>query len=86
MNAQVKWLIQDDVFPEKIEPLLNAIKKAGFEYKTVKTKDLYLDLNVFDNESCVVFIGSLQQAKNVKRTKNWIPGAYYNVPLYNCTN
>ncbi len=81
---RVKWLIQDDVFPESIDSLVDAVKKAGYEYKFIKTKELYQDLDVFDKDSCVIFIGSLQQAKNIQRTKSWIPGTYYNVPQFNC--
>lgn len=84
---KVKWLVEDDAFPEDTQPFLDAIKASGFEYKIRKFKpcdtqpDFYY---LFPQEDCVIFYGSLGLAKQIRRKANWIPGVYYDPPKYDC--
>lgn len=85
---KAKWLIEDDAFPEDIRPTLEALERLGHEYKIFEYKISDLDdsfLELFSPEDCVVFYGSLQLAKRIRRKAPWIPGVYYDVPKYDCT-
>ena len=84
---KVKWLVEDDAFPEDTQPFLDAIAQSGYEYKVIRQRpcdpipDFY---TFFPREECVIFYGSLGLAKHLRRKCNWIPGVYYDVPKYNC--
>lgn len=83
----VKWLVEDDAFPEDTQPFLDAIANSGYEYKIIKQKpcdtlpDFY---TIFPQEDCVIFYGSLGLAKQIRKKANWVPGVYYDPPKYNC--
>ena len=84
---KVKWLVEDDAFPEDTQPFLDAIANSGYEYKIIRQRpcdpvpDFY---NFFPPEDCVIFYGSLGLAKHLRKKCNWIPGVYYDIPKYNC--
>lgn len=82
----VKWLIESDAFPEDTTPTLEALERNGIEYKVVPFKPFELDeyLELYPGEQCVVFYGSLGLAKKLRRKAQWIPGIYYNVPVFDC--
>lgn len=87
----VKWFVEHDVFSENTEAMISALKNQGLEYNETSNsawnlcvEDSFLDL--YDDEDCVVFRGSLQLAKSIKRKSKWIPGVYYNTPKYNCVD
>ena len=83
----VKWLVEDDAFPEDTSPFLEAIANSGYEYKILRQQhpnaipDFY---TFFPPEDCVIFYGSLGVAKHLRRKCNWVPGVYYDPPKYNC--
>jgi hypothetical protein len=83
---KVKWLVEDDAFREDTQPFLDSIAASGYEYKVIKQlpcdkPDFY---HYFPHEDCVVFYGSLQLAKDLRRRCDWIPGVFYDPPKYNC--
>lgn len=85
---QVTWLIEHDAFPEETDTLLEALDAIGVKHKSLPTacyfEDSFCDL--IPHEDCVVFYGSLGFAKRFRRKAKWIPGVYYNVEAFNCTN
>jgi hypothetical protein len=85
---EVKWLVEDDAFPEDTQSFLDAVKNSGHEYKIIKQRPydpLFDFYSLFPKEDCVVFYGSLGLAKQIRKKCNWIPGVYYDPPKYNCT-
>lgn len=75
--TNVKWLLEKDTFEENLESLKEAINAQGMEYKVIE----YIPFegnkcfDAFCIEDCVVFYGSLNLAKRIKRKTNWVPGA-----------
>lgn len=66
---------------------LEAIERNGFEYKTIKYKPFDMVeacQELFPGEDCVIFYGSLGLAKQLRSKAQWIPGIYYNIPVFNC--
>lgn len=81
----VKWLLQADVFNEKLELLTEAITKQGMEYKIVKYVPFDVDdYKVFGDDECVVCYGSINFINQVKRN-NWIPNTWLNERSLECT-
>jgi len=85
----VKWLIEEDVkwviYDDSLQSLIHEITKQGMIVKTVKN-NIYkkLDYNIFDNDDCVVFYGSLNLARKLQKQKGWVPGVYCNFKNLYC--
>ena len=75
-----KWIIEESSIPDDVEPLKNALDTCGISYELSSPNS---PLNT-DSEDCVVFVGSLNTAKNLRRAAKWIPGVYYNRVMYEC--
>ena len=85
----VKWLIEKETFSENLEPLLEEIKRQGFEYKMtryVPFEGSEQFLTLFAPEDCVVVYGSLQLARQIQKVAKWVPGVYCNLEKYACTS
>jgi hypothetical protein len=84
--SQAKWLIEENVFGDRGEALIAEVKRQGLECKTI-THLPFLDEGpqLFDNDDCVIFYGSINLAKELKRTKPWIPGMYATFPNFKCS-
>jgi len=81
----VKWLIEPEVFQDDQQGFLDALRDLNIEHKAVKFGVAYEDYyKQFKEEDCVVFSGSLQFAKRINRETKWIPGAYCNLPQFEC--
>lgn len=85
-----KWLIDDHSFAEDTNPLFDALRNQGIEYKTcegslsiLEGKSLY---DYFPPNDCVITYACLDVAKYIRRNTNWIPGVYYTPERYNCTS
>ena len=87
-----KWIIEDDAFPEDIKPLTEALEKQNIEHKVIphlspfKLDEWEEHLGNYPGEECVIFYGSLNTAKQLRKITKWIPGVYYNIPKYECVN
>jgi len=83
----IKWLLEKDVFSEDLQPLKNEINKQGFEYKEIE----YIPFqggkydNMFDNNDCVIFYGSLNLSRRLKKEQNFHPHIYSTLENYECT-
>lgn len=71
MIIKVKWLLENDVFSEDLQPLKNEIVKQGYEYKDAKYKPFVSDSynDFFSKDDCVIFYGSLNLALQLQREK-----------------
>lgn len=83
--SQVKWLLERDTFGEDLEPVIEAIKRQGFEHKMVT----YIpfeggEYNHFGDDDCVICYGSLNWMSQIRRQKKWV-GAYCTLPNFECT-
>ena len=83
-----KWLIETTSIPEDTEPLIEALKKQNIEYTEVNRDQLYSKdfdfYSVYPPDKCVLFFGSLEIAKRVRKETTWTPGVYYNAKAFDC--
>jgi hypothetical protein len=91
MNSPMKasWLLETDVFHENLKEMVKEIKRQGMRveiasYLATTSDNTYLDL--FYENDCVIYYGSLNFANQVRREAKWIPGVYYNKPAFNCSS
>lgn len=73
-----KWIIETAAFPEDVEPMILALKEQGIEYKIPEKNFYEIDdcLSLYLEDDCVIFCGSLNTAKALRRKAKWIPGVY----------
>ena len=83
---EVKWVVEKYDTDIALKLLIEEIGKQGMECQVVKyvpfqggKYDLYKD------EDCVVFYGSLNLARQLQREKGWVPGSYCNFKNFECT-
>ena len=81
-----KWVLEKNIFQENIEAFKEAIVAQGMEYKVVTYAPFEGPqcLGVYDPKDCVVFYGSLNLAKQVQKHTQWVPGAWCNLPQFEC--
>jgi hypothetical protein len=83
--TQVKWLLEPEVFQYESKPIIEALERRGIEHKVCEFGKTYEDVvKVFDPDDCVVVHGSLQLGRAVQKRTRWIPGAYCNLPRFEC--
>lgn len=81
----VKWLIEPETFYGEADNLVEALKKLNIEHRVWKFGQPYEEgKNAFKDDDCVIFYGSLQFARVLKREAKWIPGVYCNLPKFEC--
>jgi hypothetical protein len=81
-----KWLIEKDTL-ECTEKLIESLVKFNIEYQEIHSSVRFKDdfLSIFKPYDCVIFYGSLELAKRIRKKAKWVPGVFYNVEQYNCT-
>ena len=81
------WLFEKDVFEEGIDETINAVVDQGMKYKIAQYIPMdggsYADL--FPSKECVIFYGSLNLGRRLKREAPWVPGVYCDLPKFECT-
>lgn len=88
-TSDVKWLLEQDVFHEDLDPIMEAIKAAGMGYKVVKYIPLGAPNNFYDyygQHECVIPYGSINFTAAVSRETNWYPGVWGNRKHLECTH
>ena len=84
---EVKWLVEDSVFEEDIDSLIEEIQRQGMEVRKVK----YVPFqggeyyNYFNVNDCVVFYGSLNLMVQLKREVPWIPLGWCTLQNFECS-
>lgn len=86
-DVQVNWLIEDGPFEEELEPLIAEIDQQGHSHKLIKyqpfASGIYEDL--YPQDACVIFYGSINLARQLQRETPWIPGPLVNFQNYKCS-
>jgi len=87
---KAKWLFEKDVFEDNTDKLIEEVKQQGMEAHIVPYvpfDDEILDRcnKLFFSDDCVVFYGSLNFGKKLKKAP-WVPGVYLNEKAYKCTS
>ena len=85
----VTWVIEKGLFVDTEERLIGELKRQGIGYRELQYVPFDDDLvkrceGMFPKGSCVVFYGSLNFGRKLKRT-SWIPGVYLDDRKYDCT-
>ncbi len=85
----INWLIEEKTFEDNIEDLKAAIKRAGqniinLYYRPFGATNLATHSSPTKDVNIV--ISSLECAHWVRRSTQYVPGVYYNVPMYECVN
>jgi hypothetical protein len=88
MSVNVKWILEAYVWQDKsIERFEASIKKLGLECVKISPEDARNGMkSLGEKEECVVFYGSLETAREIVRSKPWIPGVFYTPDNYRCRN
>lgn len=86
---QPKWLIETTGIPEDVQPIFEALENQNIEYKEIDKHFIFTrgvdDIHkIYNEDECVIFFGTLESAKRIRRVAKWIPGVYYNVQALNC--
>jgi hypothetical protein len=84
--SDVKWIIEDFEPDNKFEDLAKEVIRQGMQCELIQ----YLPLqsgsyDVFGNQDCVIFQGSIELARQLKKQKGWIPGPWLTAKNYECT-
>ena len=83
---KAKWVIEvlNDI--EDTERLITSLEGYSTEYKRIKYIP-FSDENydIYPEEDCVIFYGSLNLAAQLKRKKKWVPGVYCNLDNMKCS-
>jgi len=83
--VDVKWVVENYERDGSLDPFIKEIGKQGMECQVVK----YVPFqggkyDLFPDDDCVVFFGSLNLAHQLQREKGWVPGAYCNFKNFEC--
>jgi hypothetical protein len=85
MINETKWLIEESVFSEDIQPIIDEIRQQGMVAETTRYKPFEGgEYNQFKNNDCVIVIGSINLVRQIQRQKPWIPGAFANFSNFDC--
>ena len=82
-----KWLIEDFNRDEHVSKLIEVLEKKRVEYHIIE----YLPFesgsyNHFSDDECIVFYGSLNLARQLRKQKKWIPGVWCDLQAFKCTS
>lgn len=83
-----KWMMESDIFGEELHLLIEEIKRQGMEvqiasYVPLRSGQTYLD--IYKEDDCVVFFGSIGFAQQVRAESSWVPAIYFNEVNYKFT-
>lgn len=86
MNPPVKWIIENQIFDEDLRPMIEEIRSQGMEVEEIR----YLpfesgNYDIFPDDTCVVFYGSLNLCRQLQREKPWIPGSWCTLKNFKCS-
>lgn len=81
------WIIEKDIFQENIEEMIKSVSDQGMDHKIVSYVPFEAGeyKNLLPENSCAIVYGSLQLARCLQKTTNWIPGVYCDLPKYECS-
>lgn len=82
----VNWLVEDFEPDNRYDLLIKEIQRQGMKCEVIS----YIPFesgsyDVFKEDECVVFQGSLQLARQLLREKKWIPNSWLTLQNYECS-
>jgi hypothetical protein len=92
----VKWLVENFEADNKIWKLIAELKNRNQPLEVIDYYNYYLRGNIqnddgtvsassFNDDDCVMFMGSIQLALHIKRHKPWVPGIWLDPEKFKCT-
>jgi hypothetical protein len=83
--TKVKWLIEEYEHDRSLQPLMDEIVEQGMDLVTTKYSPFESGTyDLFNDDDCVVFYGTLNLGRQLQREKPWIPGVYCNFKKLCC--
>jgi len=81
----VKWLIEEGTFSEDIDSIVKEVRSQGMIAEKVRYKPFGSgNYDQFDNNDCVIVLGSINLVKQIQKEKPWVPGSFANFPNFDC--
>jgi len=85
VKMKPKWLVQNYEQDGSLQPLIDEIKNQKMTVEVVKYIPFESgEYNMFNDNDCVIFYGTLNLARQLQREKGWIPGVYCNFDAFHC--
>ena len=84
----MKWVVENHVFDEAIDHIVAEIKRQGMDVEEIRYEPFESgDYSRFGSgENCILFLGSLQLGRQLRREMKWIPGVWCNFSFFDCTH
>lgn len=86
---QPTWLIEDFDHDDSRLPLLEEVKRQGFPYQLltyVPFESGNYDSIPNSSKECVIFQGTLNLGRQLRREKQWVPGVWCDLEAFKCTS
>lgn len=81
----VKWLIEENTFSQDITPIVEEIRSQGMIAETTCYNPFKSgEYSQFEDDDCVIVLGSINLVRQIKRVKPWIPGYFANFDDFDC--
>lgn len=80
------WLIEDFDPDDSRLPLLEEVKSQGFPYQLLTFESGNYDSIPNSSKECVIFQGTLNLGRQLRREKQWIPGVWCDLEAFKCTS
>lgn len=86
---KINWIVEQNLFPEYEEKLVESIKNSGMDCYFFDDSDYDFDFigeikRKYSEKDAVIFYGSLQNGRKIYSQTNLFPGVYLNVDNYEC--
>lgn len=81
------WLIEKYIFDENLDTFKSVFNKYNVKYKVFEYFP-FMDINcssLFKDDETVIFYGSLNLARELRKHAKWIPGVWGNLHNLKCT-
>ena len=81
------WLIEKYIFDENVNKFKDVFKKLNVKYKIFEYHPfMEIDCSsLFNDDDCVIFYGSLNLARDLRKKSKWVPGVWGDLNKLKCT-
>lgn len=81
------WLIEKYIFDENVNKFKDVFKKLNIKYKIFEYHPfMEIDCSsLFNDDDCVIFYGSLNLARDLRKKSKWVPGVWGDLNKLKCT-
>jgi hypothetical protein len=74
-----KWLVEDYERDGSLAPLIDEIRNRGMSCEVVRYIPFQSgQYDLYGDDDCVIFYGSLNLGRQLQRERKWVPGVYCN--------